>query len=296
MSLVDWLREKWQLYKLNRPFVWLEKKIIEPLDSWSDRSSVFRFFSKVSPVIEALVVLAIPFVIFYYENQREERQIKFEENLISKQAEVRRQQAVRDYLFQITTIYLGVKEQDEIKDNKELKKLLEATTLAIFDELSVSEDFRSRLSELIGVDWEVIERDQKGEVINFLSNLGWIISSNDEKPLLSLRESNLSQADLEGVNLWGANLGGANLWGTNLGGANLARADLRGAILAGTYLRGAILRGADLGGAYLGGAYLVGANLAGANLAGADLERVTFCETTMPDGTINNSNCDIYPN
>ncbi len=292
MPLLDWLREKWQLYKLNRPFVWLEKKIIEPLDSWSDRSNIFQFLSKISPVIEALVVLAIPFVIFYYENQREERQIKFEDNLISAQAEVRQQQAIRDYLFQITTIYLGVKERDSIREHEDLKKLLEATTLAIFDELSVSEDFRSKLSDLIEVDWSAIERDRKGEVIDFLSNLGWINSSNDEEPLLSLRESNLSQADLGGANLWGSNLRGANLLVANLGGANLRGANLRGADLGGAYLRGANLRGADLGGAYLVEANLRGANLTGANLGGTYLERATFCQTTMPDGNINNIDCD----
>ncbi len=51
---------RWQLYRLNRPFIWLEKKIIEPLDRWSNRANVFQFFSKVSPVIEAIGVLAIP--------------------------------------------------------------------------------------------------------------------------------------------------------------------------------------------------------------------------------------------
>ena len=34
-----------------------------------------------------------------------------------------------------------------------------------------------------------------------------------------------------------------------------------------------------------------GADLTGANLAGVSLDGVILCNTTMPDGTINNSSC-----
>jgi uncharacterized protein YjbI with pentapeptide repeats len=34
-----------------------------------------------------------------------------------------------------------------------------------------------------------------------------------------------------------------------------------------------------------------GADLAGANLGGVSLDGVILCNTTMPDGTINNSSC-----
>ena len=36
---------------------------------------------------------------------------------------------------------------------------------------------------------------------------------------------------------------------------------------------------------------LTGADLTGANLEGVSLNGVILCNTTMPDGTINNSNC-----
>ena len=39
------------------------------------------------------------------------------------------------------------------------------------------------------------------------------------------------------------------------------------------------------------GANLTGANLTGANLTGVILDDVIFCNTTMPDGTINNVGC-----
>ncbi len=97
---------RWRLYQLHQPFICLEKKIIEPLDSWADRANIFQFFSKISPILEALGVLAIPFVIFYFEARQEQRQQQFEERVISAQADVRQQQAVREYLSQVTTIHM----------------------------------------------------------------------------------------------------------------------------------------------------------------------------------------------
>ena len=39
------------------------------------------------------------------------------------------------------------------------------------------------------------------------------------------------------------------------------------------------------------GANLTGANLTDVNLTGVNLDRIIFCNTTMPDGTINNVGC-----
>jgi len=52
-----------------------------------------------------------------------------------------------------------------------------------------------------------------------------------------------------------------------------------------------ILRGADLYKANLRGADLYEANLYEANLHGADLRYAIFCDTKMPDGSINNDDC-----
>jgi pentapeptide repeat protein len=70
-------------------------------------------------------------------------------------------------------------------------------------------------------------------------------------------------------------LRGARLPGVNLTRATLAHADLTGAVLA-----RAIMTGADLS-----GANLTDANLRGAKLKGAKLDKVTWKNTTCPDGT-----------
>ena len=333
---------RWQLYRLNRPFIWLEKQVIEPLNFWSDRADVFQFFSKVSPVIEAIGVLAIPIVIFSFESRREEKLIEFEKQrderqdrlekaIISNQADVRKQQAVREYLSQITDIYLEVKNPDDIRANENLNDLLEATTLSILEELSISEDSQIGLGKEDESD--LYEGDRRREVIKFLYKLGWI---QGYEPLISLSTANLEGAYLFAVNLGGANLEGAylkgadltgadleganlkeadlervylmeanlegvdlvraNLWGANLAaadleGASLWGADLGGAYLEGAYLEGAYLPAADLGGANLEGANLFRANLENANLEGVYLEGPKFCNTKMPDEVINNRDC-----
>ncbi len=56
-------------------------------------------------------------------------------------------------------------------------------------------------------------------------------------------------------------------------------------------LSGANLYKADLEGANLSGAVLSGANLRFTFLTGENLEGAILCNTTMPDGTIDNSGC-----
>ncbi|MEO1670472.1 MAG: pentapeptide repeat-containing protein, partial [Cyanobacteria bacterium J06631_2] len=212
---------RWRLYKLHQPFISLEKKVIEPLDGWADRANIFQFFSKISPIIEAFGVLAIPFVILAFEVRQEIRQQGFEERIITAQANVRQQQAVREYLSQVTTIHLESDQGKKLREDEELQQLLEANTLALFNELSVREDTRQDSNSDREFDREAIAQDRKGQVVEFLSGLGWINGSEDKEPLLSLSKADLRVADLRGADLRGANLFVADLFGANLRGADL---------------------------------------------------------------------------
>lgn len=73
------------------------------------------------------------------------------------------------------------------------------------------------------------------------------------------------------------------------------KCDLEGAYLRGAYLEYVTLWKANLEGAYLEGAYLEGANLSKANLNGANLKGAAFYNTTMPDGSVNNSDSVYTP-
>ncbi len=133
---------------------------------------------------------------------------------------------------------------------------------------------------------------------------------------VNLVNANLTKAYMFGAYMFGADLRGALMIGTNLHGAHLNYADLRkahlreaelssailiGANLANTNLYGVDLRDANLDSADLSNANLQNANLQNANLQNANLwntelskamiDQANFCNTTMPDGSINNEDC-----
>ena len=304
---------RWRLHRLNRPFVWSEEHVIEPLDRWSDRANFFRFFQKISPILEAIGVLAIPFLLWSFENQRKDRQIQFQEDLVEAQEQVRRQQAVREYLSQIVTIRL--EKGDEFEEDEQLVELLRVSTLALFEELAVSVPLEKTDSRQF--NFEATEQDRKSQVVRFLASFGWIVAEEGHEPLLSLRGANLIEANLQRADLFGANLQRADLFGANLFGANLQRANLFGVILVTSILvdanlveanlrranlekaslfradlRRANLVEANLEEADLQRAYLMEANLQRANLEGASLEGAQFCDTIMSDGSESDRDCE----
>jgi hypothetical protein len=73
------------------------------------------------------------------------------------------------------------------------------------------------------------------------------------------------------------------LFFTNLSGASLTDANLSGANLNSADLSGVDLRGVDLSGVDLSDAAFA--------TKAENLDRATFCNTTMPDGTVNNRDC-----
>ena len=105
-------------------------------------------------------------------------------------------------------------------------------------------------------------------------------SENDLQKLKSEKKCvncDLSRAflvdkDLSEANLTEANLTGADLTNANLTDANLSRANLTEANLMNVNFTGANLTEAVLDGTY-------------------NAKKATYCNTTMPDGTVNNSNC-----
>ncbi len=111
-----------------------------------------------------------------------------------------------------------------------------------------------------------------------------------------MQEMNLFATDLSGSNLSGANLKSAHLNSADLSNANLSNADLEGAKLFRANFSDADLTGASLVGANLDFAQLRGANLTDADLTDARLgtahtRGAIFCNTQMPDGTVNNDGC-----
>jgi len=88
---------------------------------------------------------------------------------------------------------------------------------------------------------------------------------------------------------------GANASRCDLAGyAAPANLDCTGCNLSRANLRDASLQGVNLTRANLSGACLVNANFSGATFTtNTNLANAIFCNTTMPDGSINNSGCNI---
>ena len=87
---------------------------------------------------------------------------------------------------------------------------------------------------------------------------------------------------------------GATLRGIDGHNAVFTATDHHGSIFADACLQGASFRRANLRGSTWGGACVFNADFTGADLGGdaAGFADARFCRTTMPDGSINNRDCD----
>ena len=82
----DWTKaeriEKVPVYRLlfwmNQPLVTIERHAVEPIARWIDKADLFRIIERISPALEALGVIAIPFVLFFagqqYQNKLQEQE------------------------------------------------------------------------------------------------------------------------------------------------------------------------------------------------------------------------------
>lgn len=93
--------------------------------------------------------------------------------------------------------------------------------------------------------------------------------------------TDLSNMDLSSATFSDANFSFSTLMGTKFTGSNLTAAQLGYAVM----------KNANLTNANLTGAYLYGANLSGAVTTGAIFTSAQYCNTIMPNGSTNNSNC-----
>jgi uncharacterized protein YjbI with pentapeptide repeats len=250
------------LFALNGPLIWLEKTCFEPTDQLLERAAFFDVIDRLSPALEALGVLLIPLVLYVATQSFEERRDEQEVQRLQ-------QEAIEDYIAQVTEVLLNAEGDLRSEENQRIRDVLTATTLAQLRDPN-------------------LDGDRKGQVIEFLTRTDLVQAERRLKDLMTQSTPrpvvSLSRADLEGADLERADLRGVDLMGANLRGANLRRANLRGAYLAATDLAEADLRGAELSGAYLEAAYIAEADLRGAELSGAYLDRIYLCKTLIPQG------------
>jgi uncharacterized protein YjbI with pentapeptide repeats len=198
-------------------------------------------------------LLIVPAVIagggLWFNRQQRERELEIAREQRERDVEIaeRRTQdeALQAYLDQMSDMLTPNKDRPSLyraRPGDSLSSVARARTLTV-------------LSRLDG--------HRKARVVQFLYEAGLIAK---DRPVLTLRGANLSEADQ-----YQANLSEADLSGTILSLASLFEADLSSADLTGAILRMVNLREAKLCGAHLIDADLIGADLIGADLGGADL-------------------------
>jgi len=164
------------------------------------------------------------------------------------------------------------------------KKLLE-TNECVGCDLRGSDLRKVHLYQANLADADLSQSDLRGSIF-YASNFSGANLTQANLEEASLRDSDLSNANLSNAELTSAKFQGtilrkANLTGAQLSKARLDIADLRAAILKDTNLLEITFNGADLR----------EANLRGAILKDHWTDYTKFCNTTMPDGSINNDGC-----
>jgi len=277
---------------IKSPFRWTEERAIEPFANYLDQADIFRIVEKLSPVIEAIGIIAIPLVIWFAtESAQEARE--------NTERAARAQEAVKIYLNQLSSIFLA----GNLEKDSRLRILTRASTLALLQDPNLKGTHRGRVMEYLS-ELELIQGERTELSLNSSGEASakeLKVTIISKEPLITLANSNLSGADLSGVDLRGADLRGADLSGANFETINMESSinelntsfDEKGRrmeFIRGTNLIQADLRGANLSEANLSGTSLRGANLSGANLRRANLNRANLSETNLVGANLNEAN------
>jgi len=149
-------------------------------------------------------------------------------------------------------------------------------------------------------DRKQIHKIAPGENLKGVDMSGFTFNNTDLSKA-NLTRANLNRTHFSGLPsrfqkdtyLNGATLRGANIKNATFSDVSLVEANLSNADLSNTWLYNSNLERANLRNANLRKVNLSGANLKNAKfLKRANLEGAIFCETTMPNGEVNNESCD----
>ncbi|WOB42008.1 hypothetical protein HNI00_01625 [Thermoleptolyngbya oregonensis NK1-22] len=102
---------RYWLFISNRNLTLLEKKLIEPCANWLDKADIFRIIEKIFPILEAIGVILIPIAVLIatqrYTEHQEQRDLQREENRREEDRKRLQQEAIKNYISQLSTIYLS---------------------------------------------------------------------------------------------------------------------------------------------------------------------------------------------
>ena len=287
------------------------------------RSPIRKFWNwtgfkekKLWDVLQLLIVpTALAIGAFYLQETAKQRDLQISEANRAKDQQIAddraKQETLNRYFDQISTLLLERKLRTA-KEGEEVRSIARVRTLTALR--SMDQDRKGQLVKFL----------QEAKLIQgraIIDLQGADLRATD------LHEAYLSAVSLSGANLSGANLSGAILLNAYLNDANAGKADstdlsqansskkdlqattdtltvnvpittdLSGANLSGAGLAFADMSGANLSRANLSEAALDMTNLSKANLSGATLnsdqiKTAILCNTTMPNGTKSDRDCN----
>jgi uncharacterized protein YjbI with pentapeptide repeats len=152
---------------------------LSPPTSSLERAAFFDVIDRLSPALEALGVLLIP-VVLYVATQ------SFEERRDEQEVQRLQQEAIEDYIAQVTEVLLNAEGDLRSEENQRIRDVLTAATLAQLRDPN-------------------LDGDRKGQVIEFLTRTDLVQAERRLKDLMTQSTPrpvvSLSRADLEGADL-----------------------------------------------------------------------------------------------
>ena len=237
-----------------QPFLFLEKRIVEPIAHLLDQWDLFRILEKIGFLVAVVIfIIEVPRISNF---SKEREQDIFAAWQVVNDGKGSQSGVVRLALERLHKEGFSLSGINVEKTNL-LKVELNKANLS-YANLSDAQLWNANLSDANLSGANLIDANLSGA---------------------NLINANFSGAQLWNANLSGAGLSGAQLWNANLSGADLSGADLSYAKLSGADLSYAKLSGADLSYAKLSGADLKDADLTSADLTSADLTSANLRDT-----------------
>ena len=291
---------------LYKPYYFLEKCILEPIDAWITKQAFFTILGGLGNL--ALVVAVVSFV--FGENVRRNNEVFAAWTTITTAYEqpgsggrVRALEFLNSRPLRFPWIWGTI---DFFLDGKECKRKLVfgrrwkresltglSTPKAYLVEINLC---RANLDRANLQDADLFKANlQNASLLRANLQNAILIEANLQNAILI--EANLQSTSLSGANLQGAFLTEAKLQSTRLSGANLQNASLLGANFQNSSLLRANFQNADLWGANFQNASLLRANLQNVNLFVTNFQNADLREAKLQKANLyraNIQNADLF--
>jgi uncharacterized protein YjbI with pentapeptide repeats len=286
-------------------------------ESAAKKLDIWLAIERICTILNAIGVVAIPFAILFFtlaDSQQKE----------AREKQKRAQEAIKTYLNQLTTVYLGGDLEGNKPESERLRRITRASILALLNDPDLDGDHKRQIVEYL-TELDLVqakgptEKEQppliylsaadfshanlsrvalRGVYFN-AANFSHADLSDADFSFARFLDAKFHKADLKSTNLRGANLSGADLSHTDFSNANLSFAKLSDTVLIDPYLRALNTRDDEYN--YSADDNLKDPNLShaiftGADFKDADLGKANLRGANFKDADLTNANLSSTKN